>query len=88
MLFTDVKHQPNALRLIQRAIAGDRVPHAYIYHGPDGVGKELCARGLAELLLCPQPVERSLSEKTGGSQAEQVTCTNGESVMRLGCGVC
>jgi DNA polymerase-3 subunit delta' len=42
--------------LIQRALAGDRLPHAYIFHGPDGVGKEMLALRLASILLCEAPV--------------------------------
>ncbi len=57
-------------------MASDRVPHALLFHGPDGAGKELFARGLAQWLLCPQAVERSLSEKA----AERA------GVDRLSCG--
>jgi DNA polymerase-3 subunit delta' len=57
----DVRHQPRAHWLIQRALAGDRLPHAYIFHGPDGVGKETFAIGLARLLLCASPRERDVS---------------------------
>ncbi len=41
--------------MIQRALSGNRVPHAYVFHGPDGVGKEAFATAFAQLLLCPQP---------------------------------
>jgi DNA polymerase-3 subunit delta' len=41
--------------MIQRALRGNRVPHAYVFHGPDGVGKEAFATAFAQLLLCPQP---------------------------------
>ncbi|MCP4250362.1 MAG: DNA polymerase III subunit [bacterium] len=51
----DVQHQDRAYRLVQRALFAERLPHAYIFHGPDGVGKETFARGLATLLLCAEP---------------------------------
>ena len=73
MSLLDVKHQSHALRLIQRAIRRERMPHAYIFHGPNGVGKELLARGLAELLLCERPIEKK--NDMGDS-------------MRVGCGSC
>lgn len=41
--------------MIQRALSGNRVPHAYVFHGPDGVGKEAFATAFAQLLLCPHP---------------------------------
>lgn len=61
MSIFDVRHQPRAHWLIQRALAGDRLPHAYIFHGPDGVGKEAFAVGLAHLLLCSSPRDREVS---------------------------
>ncbi len=57
----DVRHQTRAQRIVQRALAGDRMPHAYIFHGPDGVGKERFAAGLAGGLLCANPVQADVS---------------------------
>jgi len=54
--FAEVRHQPRALLRLRRALASNRVPHAYLFHGPDGVGKELLARQFAALLLCAEPV--------------------------------
>ena len=76
----DVKHQGYAQRLIQRAIAGARVPHAYLFHGPRGVGKETLAHGLAQLLVCSEPVEQQLE----AADAEVV----GVDSVRRGCGQC
>lgn len=33
-------------------MSAQRLPHAYIFHGPDGVGKELFAQRLAAIMLC------------------------------------
>ncbi|HRX85962.1 MAG TPA: hypothetical protein P5572_13165 [Phycisphaerae bacterium] len=56
MPLADVCHQESAQNLVQRALASARMPHAYILHGPDGVGKELFARRVAAVLLCEAPV--------------------------------
>ncbi|MFM7806582.1 MAG: ATP-binding protein [Planctomycetota bacterium] len=45
--------QAAAVRAFSRALAGDRVHHAWILHGPMGVGKMLAARLFAALVLDP-----------------------------------
>ncbi len=45
--------QPAALALLQRAIAQDRLAHAYAFVGPPGVGRRLAALAFAQAVLCP-----------------------------------
>lgn len=80
MSLSEVKHQAIAQRMIQRAVLRDRIPHAYIFHGPDGVGKELLARGLAQLMLCGQPVDQSFV----ADELDEI----GLESLRVGCGAC
>jgi DNA polymerase-3 subunit delta' len=51
-LLSTVRAQPTAVDTLRRAIAGGRVHHAYLFDGPDGVGKERAAFGLAQALVC------------------------------------
>jgi len=51
----DVRHQARAHCILQRAMRSKRVPHAYVFHGPDGVGKRMLAVRFARLLLCVRP---------------------------------
>ncbi|MEM8600551.1 MAG: DNA polymerase III subunit delta' [Bacteroidota bacterium] len=44
--------QDRALGVLRRALASDRVPHAYLFHGPDGTGKRAAALLLAQALEC------------------------------------
>ena len=55
MSIFDVEHQPRAHRVIQRALASRRMPHAYLFTGPHGVGREMLALRLAQVLLCESP---------------------------------
>ena len=80
MSLGDVLYQGFAQRLIQRAVTADRMPHAYIFHGPNGVGKETLALGLAELVLCEAPTEIDVDS------ARQASV--GVERLRVGCGQC
>jgi DNA polymerase III delta' subunit len=62
---SDVRHQPRALAIIQRALRSGRTPHAYLFHGPSGVGKELAARALAARLLCDADTARPEADACG-----------------------
>lgn len=44
--------QPEALGLLQRALETGRIAHAYLFAGPDGVGKKTLALCLARALNC------------------------------------
>ncbi len=51
-LLSTVRAQATAVDTLRRAIAGERVHHAYLFDGPEGVGKERAAFGLAQALVC------------------------------------
>jgi DNA polymerase-3 subunit delta' len=51
-LLSTLRAQPTAVDTLRRALATDRVHHAYLFDGPSGVGKELAAFGLAQALVC------------------------------------
>ena len=52
LCYTDLLGHARAKVIVGRAIKTNRVPHAYLFKGPDGVGKKLFARGLATALNC------------------------------------
>ncbi len=54
----DIVGQDAALVQLQRASAGERRPHAYIFAGAEGTGRRTTAVELAKLLLCEKPSER------------------------------
>jgi DNA polymerase III subunit delta' len=44
--------QARAVAALRGAVAAGRVAHAYLFHGPDGVGKRAAALALAQALEC------------------------------------
>jgi len=49
--FANLIGQPQAIALLTQAIARDRIAPAYLFAGPDGVGRRLAAQAFAQLLL-------------------------------------
>ena len=78
MPLSDVLYQDHAHRRIQRAVHADRLPHAYLFSGPDGVGKEMLATRLASMLLCSSPREIQPPASAGGY------CAGGDSTVAGG----
>ncbi len=56
MSLKEIFCQDRAIGLLQRAFFSDRMAHAYIFSGPDGVGKFKTACEWSKLLLCNEPV--------------------------------
>jgi len=52
MNFDKIIGQQRVKDIISRAIEHQRVPHAYLFNGPDGVGKEAMAIEFAKALYC------------------------------------
>lgn len=52
MSWTAIVGQPLAVRLMRQAVASGKVAHAYLFAGPEGVGKRTVAMELARALNC------------------------------------
>lgn len=55
MPFREILGQATAVEILTRAVGSERLHHAYRFEGPDGVGKEMAALGLAQCLVCEKP---------------------------------
>lgn len=55
MSWSAILGQPLALRLLRQAMAANKLAHAYLFVGPQGVGKRLTAMELAKALNCRSP---------------------------------
>ncbi len=52
MSFRDVPGQESVVEFFRRAVRSERLAHAYILVGPEGVGKRALARSVARYLFC------------------------------------
>jgi len=67
MSFREIFCQDRAIDILQRAFAAGRWAHAYIFAGPEGVGKFKMAREWAKLLGCKEPIAESGFAESCGS---------------------
>jgi DNA polymerase-3 subunit delta' len=54
--FEAIEDQPRAVALLRRALADDRVAHAYAFVGPPGAGRTTTALAFAQALMCETSV--------------------------------
>jgi DNA polymerase-3 subunit delta' len=64
MSFQSIFCQDKAIAILQKAYSLDKWAHAYVFAGPDGVGKAKTARAWARLLLCERPVTAPAQDGT------------------------
>ena len=58
MLLDQIHGHASALATLRKALATDRVAHAYLFTGPDGIGKRCTAIALAHAVLCQAAPQR------------------------------
>ena len=52
MKFADIKGNFEAIGRLRRMVDEDRLPHAIVIEGPEGTGKLMMARALAQYIHC------------------------------------
>ncbi len=57
MLFDDLYGQNEIKKILKDMIAGDRASHAFVFCGPDGIGRKSFAKQFAEALMCGERQE-------------------------------
>ena len=57
LFLRDIRGQERALALLAKNAASGRLPHAFLFRGPRGVGKRSTAMAFARFLLCREPAD-------------------------------
>jgi DNA polymerase III subunit delta' len=65
MSFNDIPGQERVKAILQTALRGGTLSHAYIFEGPRGTGKKAMARALAQALFCLEAESLSHCEACG-----------------------
>ena len=55
MIAPEVLGHEHARTVLARLLASGRLPHAFLFHGPEGIGKGRVALALAQALVCESP---------------------------------
>lgn len=53
----EIAGHKQAVRILSNAVSSGRVAHAYLFAGPEGVGKETTALSFSRALLCSRPTD-------------------------------
>jgi len=62
MAWQSILDQERVVTALRRALSSERVAHAYLFHGPDGVGKRAVALEMARALQCTEQAEEACGE--------------------------
>ncbi len=65
MALSEVVGNEKALSFLRRAFKQGQITHAYLFVGPEGVGKFLAAKEFAKLLVCENPLNEELPDSCG-----------------------
>jgi DNA polymerase III subunit delta' len=66
MIFAELLGQPKAAKLLNRALESGRLAHAYLFIGPEGVGKATAARFMAAALFCRNEIASAPCRQCAG----------------------
>lgn len=67
--FSHLTGQEKAKLFLGRALVSGQLAHAYLFRGPDGVGKQLFARSLAAAVNCRQRQQGTSSGEAGDTRS-------------------
>ena len=77
--------QETAVSLLRKILAGGRIPHAYLFHGPAGVGKWATVLAFARTLLCMETAAAARGSACGRCRScRQIDAASHPDFYRIG----
>lgn len=88
MALKDVLGQERPIEIIKRSLMVDRIPHAYIFVGEEGIGKAFTAINLAKALNCDSSTSSLFNTEPPDTELVEVeACDNCPSCMEIDKGI-
>lgn len=85
MIWNTLRGHDDAVEMFRRAVRRNRLSHAYLFHGPAGIGKRRFAQLLAQCLLCPQRSDDSLDACGECDNCRKMQAGNHPDYLELHC---
>ncbi len=82
MALKDVLGQERALEILRGSINKNRIAHAYIFTGEDGIGKKFTAINIAKTLNCEQNIKDR--DQGSGARSERLSAKSVRPAYRTG----
>ena len=85
MNWTDIRSHQDQVEMLRRSIQRGRMAHAYLFSGPQGVGKSLFARVFAQCLFCERHSDEELLACNECSPCRQFNSGSHPDFFSIGC---
>lgn len=85
MLWDSLRGHTRQVEMFRHALQRGRTAHAYVFVGPDGVGKRLVARGIAQCLFCQRVADEPLDACGECPACRQVLANTHPDLLTVAC---
>lgn len=85
MIWNAIRGHDRPVEMFRRSLRRNRLPHALLFVGPQGVGKSLFARLLAQCLLCERHTDEELQACGECPACRQMAAGTHPDFLQVGC---
>jgi DNA polymerase-3 subunit delta' len=85
MIWSDLRRHAPQVEMLRRAVQRGRVAHAYLFVGPEGIGKRLVAHRIAQCLFCQRVPDEQLDACGECPGCKQVLAGTHPDLLTIGC---